>query len=246
MGIEPVKRTRAYEDIVKQLAAMIQRGELKPGDRLPPERDLALAFGVGRPTLRQALTVLAQAGIIEVLPGLGVYLRKPVTEAPANAGHAMGMVLMTEKQNLFHIQELRVGIEGEAAYLAAKRRTPEHIEKLTAAYRALSDAFEQQGMAPTEDFQFHTAVAEATGNAVILKVMASLADLFIQQFKETSRHLLHESDRVQANVREHDEILRAIIDQRADDARAAMVRHLKRVLERLERTQSTAGSSTQR
>lgn len=239
MSITPVKRTRAYEDIVRQLAEMVRRGELKPGDRLPSERDLAIAFGVGRPTLRQALTVLTQAGVLEVLPGSGVYLRKPIGEAPGNAGNAMAMVLMTEQMDLLHILELRIGIEGEAAYLAALRRTDAHLEKLQTAFAALDEAWQTRGVAISEDYQFHATVAEATGNPIFVKVMVSLADLFMQQFHQTTRTLFHEHDRMATNRREHAEILTAIAEQRADEARAATVRHLRRVLDWLRRATPT-------
>lgn len=237
MAIQPVKRTRAYEDIVRQLADMVRQGELKPGDRLPSERDLATAFGVGRPTLRQALTVLAQAGVVEVMPGSGVYLRKPVQEAPGDAGQAMALLLMTEQQNLHDILELRAAIEGEAAYLAALRRTPEQLAKVSAAFETLCEAYDTRGVATEEDFQFHFAVAEATGNPVLLKVMVSLADLCRRQLVATTLSLYHEPDRLTALRREHEEIAMAIIERRADDARAAMVKHLRHVSERLTRAE---------
>lgn len=238
MGIKPVKRTRAYEDIVRQLADMVRKGELKPGDRLPAERELAEAFGVGRPTLRQALTVLAQAGVVEVLPGSGVYLRQQVSEAPGETGQAMALLLMTEQQNLHDILELRAAIEGEAAYLAALRRTPEQAERVQAAYRSLCAAYGNRGVAAEEDYQFHYVVAEATGNPVLLKVMASLTDLSRRQLVATTLSLYHETDRLQALRREHEEIMRAIVEQRPEDARAAMVRHLQHVSERLTRAQA--------
>lgn len=241
MSIRRVQRTRAYEDIVKQLSDLIRQGEFQPGDRLPPERELAIAFGVGRPTLRQALTVLAQAGIVEIHPGSGVYLRKPVGEtAPGQAGNPMAMVLMTEKQDLHHILELRIGIEGEAAYLAALRRTPEQVEKLREFFRNLEAATASGRFTSDEDFRFHSMVAEATGNPVFVKVMTSLADLFIQQLVETTLSLYKEPDREQILRREHEEILLAIAEQRADDARDAMVRHLEHVMVRLERADRQA------
>lgn len=241
MTIQPVKRTRAYEDIVKQLADMVRRGEIKPGDRLPAERELARAFGVGRPTLRQALTVLTEAGVVAVLPGSGVYLSRPIGEAPGAAGQAMAMVLMTEKKNLHDILELRIGIEGEAAYLAALRRQPEHVAKLLAAQEALIHAIETKGIAINEDYHLHYTIAEATENPVFVKVMSSLADLFLVGFLESTRSLYHEPDRLLANQREHKVILEAIIDQRAEDARDAMVYHLRRVSERLAKAESLAG-----
>jgi len=237
--VEPVKRTRAYEQILQQLSQLIREGELKPGDQLPPERELAKAFGVGRPTLRQALTVLSAVGVLEIQPGSGIYLRKPMSEVPGTAGQAMAMLLMTEKQNLRHILELRIAVEGSAAYLAAQRCTAEHITELQGAYDALHDAFKNRGVAIQEDFRFHAKVAEATGNPVFLKVMVSLADLFLQQFESTTRHLYYEPDRVASNLREHQAILDAIVQRRPEAAREAMVRHLERVGERLDLAERT-------
>jgi GntR family transcriptional repressor for pyruvate dehydrogenase complex len=229
MVIQPVKRTRAYEDIVRQLAEMVRNGEFQPGDRLPSERELAESFGVGRPTLRQALTVLAQAGVIEVLPGSGIYLRKSVQESAGEAGQAMALLLMTEQQNLHDILELRAVIEGEAAYLAALRRTPEQKEKIKATFANLCEAYDTRGVAAEEDFQFHFAIAEATGNPVLLKVMVSLTDLNRRQLVATTLSLYHEPDRIDALRAEHEDILWAIVGQRASDARAAMIKHLKHV-----------------
>lgn len=238
MTIQPVKRTRAYEEIVSQLTEMIRKGELKPGDKLPPERDLATAFGVGRPTLRQAFTVLIQAGVLEVRPGSGVYLCKPIGDFVGQAvNNPLAMVLMTENKSLRDMLELRIGIEGEAAYLAAKRRDPEHVAKLTQALANLEEAFVNRGVAIREDYQFHHAVAEATGNPVFLKVMASLADLFFQSFSETTRYFYYDPDRTLINRQEHRAILTAIVEGRPDDARVAMVGHLRSVFDRLDQAE---------
>lgn len=236
-SIEPIKRTRAYEQIVRQLADLIEHGDFQPGDRLPSERDMARDFGVGRPTLRQALSVLSAAGVLEILPGSGIYLRKQFGSARGTTGNAMAMLLMTEKQDLNHILELRIAVEGNAAYLAAQRRTPVQLSELEEAYENLSQALMTRGEAITEDFRFHSKIAEATGNPVFLKVMVSLADLFLQQFEHTTRHLYHEPDRVEANQREHRAIVDAILEQRPEAARQAMVSHLARVGERLERAE---------
>lgn len=239
VSIQRVKRTRAYEEIVKQLTDMIQRGELQPGDRLPPERDLAESFGVGRPTVRQALTVLAKAGVLDVLPGSGVYLKKPISGSePGEAGNAMAMLLLAENPGLYDILELRVGIEGEAAYLAAQRRTPEQVKQLQALFHDLEEAYRGSGLSSQEDYRFHAMIAEATGNPVFVKVMISLADLFIQQLVQTTQSLYHEPDRVLTMRREHEAILTAIVEQRPEDARLAMVKHLRRVSERMRRLES--------
>jgi len=234
-SIEPIKRTRAYEQIVRQLAHLIEHGDFQPGDRLPSEREMAREFGVGRPTLRQALSVLSSLGILEILPGSGIYLRKQF--GLSRGTNALAMLLMTEKQNLNHILELRIAVEGNAAYLAAQRRTPAQVIELEEAYQNLSQALETRGEAITEDFRFHSKIAEATGNPVFLKVMVSLADLFLEQFQQTTRHLYHEPDRVEANQREHRAIVDAIIAQRPDAARQAVISHLARVGERMERAE---------
>lgn len=235
MSIQPVKRVRAYEDIVHQLVELVRKGELKPGDRLPPERELATAFGVGRPTLRQALTVMIQAGVFEVRPGSGVFLCKPLSETHGQVGNnPLAMLLMTEHKDLRHILELRVGVEGEAAYLAALRREPEHVVRLTQAFANLEEAYATRGVAIDEDYQFHYAIAEATGNPVFIKVMASLADLFLQGFQQTTQVFYADPGRAEINIQEHRQIFAAVLDQRPEEARAAMMRHLKRVFGRLD------------
>lgn len=234
MAIQPVKRTRAYEEIVRQLAEMVQKGELQPGDRLPSERELAAAFGVGRPTLRQALTVMAEAGVVEVLPGSGVYLRNPVGGTTEAAGNASAMVLLTETKNLRQILELRIGIEAEAAYLAAQRRTPEHVERLKQAFDKVDTAFAFRTISD-EDYQFHSAIAAATGNPVFVRVMTLLADLFMKQFYVSTTKALQEPERLAATRQEHGAILEAILSQQPELARKAMILHLKNVSDRLER-----------
>lgn len=238
MAIQPVKRTRAYEEIVHQLAEMARQGELKPGDRLPAERELASAFGVGRPTLRQALTVLAEAGVVEIVAGSGIYLRRPVSEVTNGAAYAMAMVLMTEAKDLLDMLELRIAIESEAAYLAAERRSPEAVAKLRIAYEALEEALTVRQEAIQEDYQFHCAVAAATDNPIFVKVMVSLADLFLQMFRKTTASLYHEENRIRANLQEHQLIMEAITAGRADDAREAMERHLRHVFLRLQRARA--------
>jgi len=233
--IQPVKRTRAYEQIVTQLVDMIRQGSWKPGDRLPSERELAQSFGVGRPTLRQALTVLAEAGVVEIVPGSGVYLRRAITNGLGQSGSAMAMLLMTENKDLIHMLELRVAIESEAAYLAALRRQSVHVRRLREALAALEQAFHERQEAAQEDYRFHCAVAEATQNPVFVKVMVSLADLFMQGLHETNRTFYREPGRIESNLREHRAIMDAIIAQRPEEARLAMSHHLRRIFERLRR-----------
>ncbi len=238
MVIKPVKHTRAYEQIVDQLAELIRKGALKPGDRLPSERDLARRFGVGRPTLRQAITLLAGAGVLGVKPGSGIYLRQPV-DAWGSPNNPMAMMLITADPNFEHILELRIAIECEAAYLAAQRRKPQHIEQLRTAFENLEKAFRERQEAAREDFLFHWAVAEATCNPVFVKVMVSVADLFLQGFVESNRTFYREPGRIEANIREHRAIMEAIIAQNPVAAREAMSHHLRRIFARLEQVQQT-------
>lgn len=235
--IEPVHRARAHEQILSQLSELIENGELQPGDRLPSEREMARSFGVGRPTLRQALSVLSSLGVLEIRPGSGIYLRTSFRDGPGTTGQVLALMLMAEKHDLMHIQELRMAVEGSAAYLGAQRRTPAQLRELEEVFDSLCDAFTHRGVAFKEDFQFHAKIAEATANPVLLKVMVALADIFLQQFEQVTRPLYPKADRVETGLCEHRAILEAVRTQRADDAREAAIRHLTRVGECLKQAE---------
>ena len=234
----PVRVKSQPQRVVDGVSARIHGGDLKPGDRVPPEPSLMREFGVSRTVVREAMSRLQASGLVETRQGVGTFvLASPVGGPLLSIG--VGDVQVRQKLAML---ELRISLESEAASLAATRRTDEH---LTGMRRALDtfDAQRQRGASTTEaDFQFHVQIAAATGNEYFAEVLQSLGNATIPRppgaeptttgvrFGEAQPVL--ESGKA-TTQREHEAIYEAI--RRADPAaaRAAMFMHLTNSRERM-------------
>ncbi len=220
----------------------ILRGELLPGDKLPTEPALMREFGVSRSVVREAMSRLQAAGLIQTRQGIGSFVLATLPRTPA----PMEPVKDLKLQQKLAMLELRLGLESDAAALAAMRRTP---AQLAAMEKALAD-FESQmnsgGDTSSSDFLFHQLVASATGNEYYELVLRSLGSATIprpseaepqrttatktQRFGETSPHLQFSKFRA---AQEHMAVLDAIRRSDSAQARAAMYMHLNNSRERL-------------
>src|SRR5512141_1199954 len=148
MPIKAVEPQRLYRRIAEQIAQLIRRGEYRPGDRLPPERDLAHQLGVSRPSVREALIALEVEGYVEVRVGSGVYVtrRRPATGAadslPADSGP-------------FELISARRLLESECAALAARVATPAQVKRIKAALLAMQRDRRRSVMPLENDHRFH-------------------------------------------------------------------------------------------
>src|SRR5919204_6005530 len=122
MGIAPIKSTRIYQEIVRQVKAMIAEGRLKSGDQLPPERDLAEKFVVSRSSVREALRALESLGLIEIRPGEGTFVRGVSVESLIEP---LALVMASQREAIGELFEARRLLEPGIAALAASRATPE-------------------------------------------------------------------------------------------------------------------------
>ena len=127
MDIAPIKSTRIYEEIVRQIKAMIAEGRLKSGDRLPPERDLAEKFVVSRTSVREALRALESLGLVEIRPGEGTFVREVSVEALIEP---LALVMASQREAIGELFEARRLLEPAIAALAAGRATPEEIQEM--------------------------------------------------------------------------------------------------------------------
>src|SRR2546425_5975469 len=127
MGIEPIKSTRIYEAIVRQVKAMIAEGRLKSGDQLPPERDLAEKFVVSRTSVREALRALESLGLIEIRPGEGTFVRGVPLDALVGP---LALVMTSQREAIGELFEARRVLEPAIAALAAGRAAPEEIHEM--------------------------------------------------------------------------------------------------------------------
>ncbi len=229
--MQTIKRTKLYEAVIQEIQKMIASGQIKPGSKLPPEREMAETLGVSRAALREALTVLEAARVIEIRHGSGAYVLDVNDELLLRP---LALVLLTEKGTVIDLLELRKGIEGEAAYLAAERATSEDISILEKILDEIAAGVAKGGLTVHEDFKFHYALAEATGNPAFTKVMNVIADAFHQGLRTSHGMLIQLPGRRETIVKEHRRILECIKKRDAEGARQALREHLERVEKRLE------------
>jgi len=212
-------RRRLYEQLADRLLDYVEVTGLAVGERLPAERDLAVALQVSRASVRQATVALEVRGILEVRHGDGIYLRS----TPGDPGRLME--LMTRRHRLPEILEAREALETQLATLAAARRTGDDIGAMAKALDAMAADIAAGGLGEEGDRLFHEAVTAAARSTLLAEFMAALA----VPIAETRRSSLGEPGRPPRSLHAHQRILEAI--QRADGPGAgrAMRRHVKMV-----------------
>ena len=174
---KPAKQNRIYQNVVEQIQEAILEGQLKVGEQLPPERRLIEMFGVSRGTLREALRVLQQKGMIEIKTGVtgGSIIRGVTAES---FSENLALLIRYQKVSLQDLADFREGIEGTVAALAAERATTEDIRTLKALYDQSAAAFaagpEQWDIAIRCDEQIHLALARISGNALFITVLETV------------------------------------------------------------------------
>lgn len=213
------------DKIIRQIRGLITSGQLKPGDKLPPERKLAERLGVGRTNVRDALRKLEFYGILRTLPQSGTIVAGMGITALEGL---ISDVLKIENNDFASLVETRLMLETNAAMLAAERRTEEDIENLNNALSAYERRVKQGVQAVEEDLLFHLKIAEASKNSVLKSLMMIITPDIVNSFIKLD---ICKADRIHRAVDEHHVILKHIIAQEPEQAAAAMRTHLSDVLE---------------
>jgi len=222
VDIAPVKSTRIYEEIIRQVKQMITEGRLKSGDRLPPERDLAEKFLVSRTSVREALRALESLGLLEIRPGEGTFVREISVETLVEP---LALVMLSQREAVSELFEARRLLEPALAALAAVRATPEEIGEME---RILEDQAKEIASGRTglaQDAQFHAAIGAAAHNRAITRLAHGIMDLLTQSREES----LNTPGRPQRSHQNHRQILKAIRERNARAAEQAMIQHLETV-----------------
>jgi DNA-binding FadR family transcriptional regulator len=221
-------RKRLYEEIAARIEEHLREQSFKPGDRLPPERELAQQLGVSRPSLREAMIALETAGLIEVLVGSGTYVRALAPEGFKLPWSSAGDPGPGVREQF----EARKLVEPELAALAAEHVTPEEIETMRRAVFQAAAKFAKGELAEEEDYAFHVTLAEASRNSVLAMLVRHLWDLRRGEmwFKLRARVVLPEH-RMQV-IADRREIVEALQARDPARARAIMVRYMQRAEKR--------------
>jgi len=198
---------------------LVADGQLKSGDRLPPERDLAERFTVSRTSVREALRALEGTGLIEIRPGEGAFVREVSVEALIEP---LALVILAQREGIAELYEARRLLEPPIAALAARRASPDELAELTRVLdeQAREVAAGRTGLA--QDAAFHTTIAHSTHNRAITRIVTTLMDLLAQSREES----LQTPGRPQRSHQDHRRILRAIQGRDDQGAERAMLAHL--------------------
>lgn len=223
--LNPKRRT--YELIVEQINVLCLEKNLKPGDRLPSERDLASLFGVSRNSIREALKDLAIKGIIEIRQGGGSYLAPSKRDMLGN--ELRTHLDETEALLIDEMLELRRAFEVEAASLAAQRATSENLEAIKNALTQMAAAAEDPEVGVQADLDFHLKVAVATKNQLLIDLMGTLAKRMEDNIRATRQHRFTDANRHQDTFKEHEEIYLAIASRNSELAKQLMEKHISRI-----------------
>ena len=227
IGIVP-RRERLGDLLYGQILEQILSGTLKEGDKLPSENDICRASQVSRPTVREALLRLHADGLVITRQGSGTFVRHRPPERLA------GLADVSDVAGLLRCMEVRMGLEGQAASLAAQRRTRAQMDRITATLDALRAGFDSGTIPAEADFEFHLAVATASGNAVFVDVLEMLNET-VRRAMGVALGITHAGSKARAErvYDEHGTITEAIDRGDAEAAGLAMRYHIHRARQRL-------------
>jgi len=225
------------EEVISQLREMIHRGELRPGDRLPPERDLAKLLGVSRPTLRAGIRSLTTVGILQSRQGAGTFVAQR-GESPTLDSSPLRMMAALHGFRSDEMFEARLALEMSIAGLAATRATAEQITLMSEEIAGMYASLDNPEQYLVHDMRFHQTVAAASGNRILTSLMNMVATILY----DTRIQTVKRAKDLKQSAEQHHNIYRAMRDHDAEAARQAMHDHLVKtqLAQRLEEQEEAA------
>ena len=220
-----VKTSRLYEQIVQQVEDAILKGQLKPGDQLPAERDLAHSFGVSRTAVREAVKTLREKGLVEAFSGRGTFVTNGTSHSIRQSLDLM--IRINPLEGSANLAELRLVLEPEIASLAAARIEEQLLSTMREAVEEMDRSLRDPDAYVEADLDFHLALAEAAGNPIILSLLDSIVGLL----REQRSRIFNVDGGPERGQFHHKRILAAVEQGNPEAARAAMRAHLEQVLE---------------
>jgi GntR family transcriptional repressor for pyruvate dehydrogenase complex len=229
------------ERLVETFSQRIRSCTLRPGDKLPTETEIALREGVSRTVVREAISRLQAAGLVETRHGIGTFVLQPAN--PFNFELDPETVLTI--RDVLAMLELRVSLEAEAAALAAARRSENHLVEMRRALDAFELNLENPSLTSKADYEFHLQVAYATENRYYADVMSRLGTATIPRTR-INLALGNPTEYLPTVHRQHEDIYRAILGRDPGSARMLMRLHLNATRERLRRAHDAARAGESR
>jgi GntR family transcriptional repressor for pyruvate dehydrogenase complex len=220
----PNRRGRLSDDAAEQIRERVEEWGLKPGDRLPPERELATRLGVGRTSVREGLRSLELSGFVDVIPSKGVFLKAGPGE---KLDRALTTWLTADRGGQLELIELRAALEGQAVALAAERATPVELATIERGLPALRAAIEAGDLKTivAADAAFHDAIARASRNSLLRRVLTAIGSDIAAQVRAQAESGLNGGAKTRT-LTDHEQIVAAMRARDAVAARTAMEGHI--------------------
>lgn len=219
-----IRQSKVSEDIVNQIKDLIKGGKLKPGEKLPSERQLAMALEVGRSSLREAINSLSLMGLVEVRQRKGIYVSSvsaPLVTDPLRQ-------LMVDGPKVFaDLYDIRIDIEVASATAAAEHRTGEQLGIIGKNLDDMKNKRGENVYATDNDLQFHLAIAEAADNFLRVHIIKEIFDLASDHIDSALQKLAAHQENINTIFSQHTDIYEAIAEKNDAKAGAAMKAHLE-------------------
>ncbi len=236
MDIQPIKSKRMTEIILEQIKNLIVDGQVAPGDKLLTEKELCERLQVSRTSVREALSALNLTGILDIRQGEGIYIKEPASNSIIEP---LAFILLLEKDKLQSILEVRKALEVEAVGLAAERRDESDLAQLKELVEKMA-ASSAADISEKLDLEFHLALAQASKNPLINRLMNTVQEIMGQTLKVTrALWISATAGTTQRLYEEHRDIYLAIASGDREQARAIMYDHLRKVGTELDRYYTT-------
>ena len=224
-AMRPVHRNSLSDEIVNLIIDLITKGVLKPGERLPSEKELCMRFGVGRTTIREALRSLAVMGILDGRVGEGTFVsadNRKYLEKTLQWG------LLIDRKDVNDLVETRLMLESQTAYSAAERANDENLKEIAEALHGMRKSVGHPEQFLEFDLHFHLAIARATQNQILYNLLSMtrgyLQAWITESLSKPSAKMMRK--RAESSISEHQKILQALAKHNAADAQQAMAEHI--------------------
>ncbi|HPD97526.1 MAG TPA: FadR/GntR family transcriptional regulator [Synergistales bacterium] len=225
LSFKRIERSTITEDIIEQLREKILSGEIKPGDKLPPERVLAESLSVARTSVREAIRAMQYMGILEVRCGEGTFLSE---NTRILTDHFKSSHLL-KRFPIMELIEARKIIEGATVYLAVVRSSPEDRDTLQELYQLTATNTDDEEKFLQADFEFHKKIAEMSQNSVLLEMLSAMRELTLEE----NLDVIKKPGQIKNALDFHRKILGSVLSCDADKAREHMLRHLEDIEQRI-------------
>jgi len=228
MNLKPIKPKRISDQVFEQIRELIYKGEFKPGQQILPERELAASMAVSRTSVRNAINKLVTMGLLEHRQGQGTFVSSP----ESREGNPLAAVMATDDATLDDLLEVRLGLECNAAMLAAVRANDTDLKAIRKSLDEMKEDLDATDKIATEpDAAFHMAVTFSTKNPVLIHLMRNFYDFLFVGIKKNLTHMYMDRKALDDVIAHHTKIYQAIERRSPHDAYEAMRSHIRYVQE---------------